>query len=295
MMQEMYQNYVEGDKNWNDGAGTESDPFWVDPAGPVLIGTSQIILKSLGYLIETQEKLPITDFKGNDEGYLQVEINPCNSSGGDLGDDDFVDNPQELVGKSLSFKILIPHARGLNSKYDKTFASYRFYLDEDPTKTEMVAGSNPEYKHEKMFHFKVVTESMVEYIEQGQLIIEVWGSQKEVPRSTPAAKGAKATGKSGAAAQAKSTKELMAAEKAKDNSKEKEAARRADAAESRARAAEDKLNKIAKLASASPDKKISADQVMAIMNSGGGGAGSSHDKARTENMGAEGSRACNIM
>jgi len=39
--------------------------------------------------------------------------------------------------------------------------------------------------------------------------------------------------------------------------KEKEAARRADAAESRARAAEDKLNKIAKLASASPDKKIS--------------------------------------
>lgn len=34
---------------------------------------------------------------------------------------------------------------------------------------------------------------------------------------------------------------------------------------------------------------------MAIMNSGGGGAGSSHDKARTENMGAEGSRACNIM
>ena len=48
----------------------DADPFWVDPAGPVLIGTSQIILKSLGYLIETQEKLPITDFKGNDEGKL---------------------------------------------------------------------------------------------------------------------------------------------------------------------------------------------------------------------------------
>jgi len=46
----------------------------VDPAGPVLIGTSQIILKSLGYLIETQEKLPITDFKGNDEGWLQKQF-----------------------------------------------------------------------------------------------------------------------------------------------------------------------------------------------------------------------------
>ena len=46
----------------------EADPFWVDPAGPVLIGTSQVLLKSLGYMIETQEKLPITDFKGGDEG-----------------------------------------------------------------------------------------------------------------------------------------------------------------------------------------------------------------------------------
>ena len=46
----------------------------MDPAGPVLIGSSQIILKSLGYLIETQEKLPITDFKGNDEGKLMSYI-----------------------------------------------------------------------------------------------------------------------------------------------------------------------------------------------------------------------------
>ena len=50
-----------------------------------------------------------------------MEINPCNSSGGALGDDDFVDDPKELVGKSLSFKIVIPHARGLNSKYDKVW------------------------------------------------------------------------------------------------------------------------------------------------------------------------------
>ena len=51
--------------------------------------------------------------------YLQLEIDPCNEKGGELGDDDFVDDPKELIGKSLYFKLRIPHARGLNTKYDK--------------------------------------------------------------------------------------------------------------------------------------------------------------------------------
>lgn len=56
---------------------------------------------------------------------------------------------------------------------------------------------------------------MVEYILSGQLIIEVWGSQKEIAQAAaPAAKGGKAGDKKSGAA-AKSTKELMAAEKAK--------------------------------------------------------------------------------
>lgn len=42
----------------------------------------------------------------------------------------------------------------------QTYASYRFYLDDAPTKTEMVAGSNPEYKHEKLFSFPVCTQSV---------------------------------------------------------------------------------------------------------------------------------------
>ena len=48
-----------------------------------------------------------------------MEINPCNASGGEVDENDFVDDPKELVGKSLHFKILVPHARGLNAKYDK--------------------------------------------------------------------------------------------------------------------------------------------------------------------------------
>lgn len=51
-------------------------------------------------------------------GFLQLEIVPCNKEGGDIGDD-YVDDPAELVGRGLYFKIKIPNARGLNAKYEK--------------------------------------------------------------------------------------------------------------------------------------------------------------------------------
>lgn len=66
-----------------------------------------------------------------------------------------------------------------------------------------------------MYHnillYIILYSQMVEYIMNGQLSIEVWGSQKEVAQAKPA------TGKAGdkKAPAGKSTKELMAAEKAK--------------------------------------------------------------------------------
>lgn len=54
---------------------------------------------------------------------------------------------------------------------------------------------------------------MVSYMEESQLIVEVWGSQKDAVLKT-AAKSTK-LGAKGPEKGAKSTKELMAAEKAK--------------------------------------------------------------------------------
>ena len=38
----------------------------------MLIGYVHVYLQSLGYLIELEENLAITDYKGNEQGYLQV-------------------------------------------------------------------------------------------------------------------------------------------------------------------------------------------------------------------------------
>lgn len=54
---------------------------------------------------------------------------------------------------------------------------------------------------------------MVEYLESSQLVVEVWGSQKDLPKAAPGGKQAgKAQDNKGGK---KTTKELMAEEKAK--------------------------------------------------------------------------------
>ena len=76
----------------------EKDPFW-EPAGSsdVLIGSVHVYLQSLAYQIELQENLAITDYKGNDQGHLLVEIIPCDNKWKDLPEDVYVEDPKELV------------------------------------------------------------------------------------------------------------------------------------------------------------------------------------------------------
>ena len=52
-----------------------------------------------GIQIELEEQLVITDYKANEQGYLNVEILPCNADGSTLAEDEdlFVEESMELV------------------------------------------------------------------------------------------------------------------------------------------------------------------------------------------------------
>uniref|UniRef100_A0A2C9KML9 Kinesin-like KIF1-type domain-containing protein n=2 Tax=Biomphalaria TaxID=6525 RepID=A0A2C9KML9_BIOGL len=64
LMQEMFQNYTEGDPDWN--VPKEKDPFWEPVSTPVLIGTSLVYLQPLAYLIDMDESLAVIDWKGKE-------------------------------------------------------------------------------------------------------------------------------------------------------------------------------------------------------------------------------------
>ncbi|EDO42435.1 predicted protein, partial [Nematostella vectensis] len=178
LMQEMYQNYVEGE-DWDKPQ--ELDPFWEDDETDVMIGRAIVYLQFLAYKIEFEESVAITDHKGNELGKLQVEAFPCTKSGNeDIDDDDFIEDPEELVGKELFFNLKIPYARGLPQRFGgKTFCKFMFYIDKEYTKTPVIEGTiNPNYNFTKMFSFVPVTKQFQDYLVNSNLVIEVWGKQK---------------------------------------------------------------------------------------------------------------------
>ncbi|KAH7700395.1 hypothetical protein AAVH_32485, partial [Aphelenchoides avenae] len=173
-MQEMYQNYVEGDAEWN--LPRERDPFYEPPDSSVVIGTATVFLQSLAYMVELDEQVPITDIHGSETGQLSVAMRPCSASGKEiLGE--FVENPRELVGKNLGFKVMILSALGLPRRIDQSWCKYRFF-DKGEITTGKVKGNVPAYGHEEVFIYRPVTNELMNYLKEGSVTITVFGTQR---------------------------------------------------------------------------------------------------------------------
>ena len=85
------------------------------------------------------------------------------------------------------------------------YCKYRFYLDNEDTKTTAVSNtSNPNFDYKKHFSINPVTQQFLEYLTLQPLILEVWGQQVETHGSGKAA-----------ATHLLTTKELMNKESAK--------------------------------------------------------------------------------
>ncbi|KAI8734872.1 kinesin protein KIF28P, partial [Biomphalaria glabrata] len=178
LMQEMFQNYTEGDPDWN--VPKEKDPFWEPVSTPVLIGTSLVYLQPLAYLIDMDESLAVIDWKGKEIGQLLVSLVPCDSKWEPLSDSSYVEDPKELLGKPYYFKFKIKGARGIPGNFEKSSCSYKFYLEDKPTLTQEVKGTmNPDYQHERQISFKTVTDQLITYLTNEAILVEVWGQQKE--------------------------------------------------------------------------------------------------------------------
>ncbi|XP_050706833.1 kinesin-like protein KIF28 isoform X2 [Eriocheir sinensis] len=189
MMKEMYQKYEDEDE-WQKP--DEEDPFKESLDTEVHIGTVQVNLQPIAYNVELKEQLEITNYKGIDVGLMNVELVPCDTSGREYteADDMFVDDPSDLVGKPLNFKVKIVSCNGLPNKYADMYCTYRIYLDEDETKTKTVSEtSNPNFQHSKIYSFTPATEQLVHYLKNGTLTVRVMGKQRVRRSAMPLNKG----------------------------------------------------------------------------------------------------------
>ncbi|KAK8758238.1 hypothetical protein V5799_004132 [Amblyomma americanum] len=126
-MKEMYSKYENGEQ-WE--VDEERDPFLEDPNAEVRIGTVQVYLQPLAYMVDLKEQLEIINFKGEEVGILNVEMVPCSESGREYTEEDnvYLDSPGELVGRD--FQLRCSHS-ALSCVTKKVLALVRVRLSRD--------------------------------------------------------------------------------------------------------------------------------------------------------------------
>ncbi|KAH7638537.1 kinesin-like protein kif28p [Dermatophagoides farinae] len=177
-MKQMYHCYETGEEEWD--VPLEEDPFTENLDAECLIGTAQLYLQPLAYMIEIKEHLSVNDFTGQEIGVINVEIIPCDENGQEYveQDDVYVDTPQELLGKSLNFIIKIIGCRGLPNKFTEIYLKYLMFVDENYSISDKVGVTvNPNFNFKKLFHYSHVTQPLIDYLKEGILNIEIWGRQ----------------------------------------------------------------------------------------------------------------------
>lgn len=131
-------------------------------------------LKNLGYLVENQLEAKILSSEGSQgmRGHLNVSYYPTNETGEGEPDEDLLpDEPEDLIGKSINFRIEIEKAKDLPKDLCKnSFVTYGLNFDKQRTyQTEEFNGKsqNPFFGFKKQHHIDAVTQSVLRYLANG--------------------------------------------------------------------------------------------------------------------------------
>jgi len=176
IIQEMYQQFIDQDEDWKKRSQND-DPFW-DPAEPILIGTATVFLQSLSYALDFEDNdLTVTDHKGSEEASLSVKLIPCQSNGKPLGEDQFVEDSSELIGKPYNFKINLDSCKVHNSNYNKGLMLKGKYGKEIFETKMMKETLTPKFAYEKMIKIAKVTQDDVDNFDSGSVTLFLFANQ----------------------------------------------------------------------------------------------------------------------
>jgi hypothetical protein len=123
----------------------------------------------------------ITDYKGTEQGVMNVLIVPCDAAGTSLGEDNFVEEPQELLGKPFHFKVVIESLDVNKASYSKGLHCEYFGPDgQTAVKTQTISGAtNPVFNHSHVFSIPKLKPEDLEWFETGCLSIRVYAAQED--------------------------------------------------------------------------------------------------------------------
>ena len=176
MMRPLLNDYFESGER-PDFTNKENDPFW-DPAEPILIGTSYLNLKNLSYMLEnngTINLLSTTSASADGvSGQLDCGYMPVTATGDeDLDDELLVEEPNELLGKEIFFRVDIKECKNLPRDTCKdVYIEYIFkHEPEMKYRTEPFSGKNPNptFGYTKQHRIDQVSDYHLDYFKDGNV------------------------------------------------------------------------------------------------------------------------------
>ena len=174
MIRECLNNFFETGE-LPDFNNKDLDPFW-DPPEPLLVGTSYLSLKNLGFTLENELEAKILSSEGAEgaRGQLKIAYWPCDKEGdGEPDDDLLVEEPKELLGKDICFRVEVASASGLPKELCKNvFVTYQFKNEPGVIySTENCEGQTmqPEWNHKQVHNIDCVSEYVLEYFDSGNV------------------------------------------------------------------------------------------------------------------------------
>ena len=139
-----------------------------------------VFLQSLGYALDFDDTLVITDYKGEEQGQLSISVVPCNRNGTPLGEDFYIEEPAELLGQKFGFKITIKSVDVNKLRFSKGMkVSYTPFKQEQATVTPMLQGTTPQFNHSAVFYFDKVTAELLDWFDSGCLTLKVEAAQED--------------------------------------------------------------------------------------------------------------------
>jgi hypothetical protein len=112
-------------------------------------------------------------------GNLMIKYWPCAENGVDEPDDDALcDEPKELVGKEIFFRVEIDHATSLPDELCKNvFVTYQFKHEPGIVySTGEFEGTtaDPVFNYQKVHHIDSVSDYIIDYIDSGNIVFKVF-------------------------------------------------------------------------------------------------------------------------
>lgn len=179
VMQEMYQNYQfnpEDVSNWD--LAKDNDPFYEDPeTTPVVVGGLQLFLESLAYLVDMDDTLQISDYRGQSAGHCEVVLYPVDPTGKAIKEA-YIENPNELLNKPLNFEVMIKNIKGLHKRFKNLAIEYKFEGEEYQSPRSKDKHTNFSLNYHNRFSWESVSREQLDLLQTGGIFTQVCCNQR---------------------------------------------------------------------------------------------------------------------